>query len=215
MKNLLYKECRLALHPAPLMFLGLSAMMMIPNYPLFITFFYTCLGIFFICLTGRENKDIYYSILLPVGKSALVKARLALVILLETVQVLLAMLFAALRSLVIAGPNEVGMNANLAFFGFALLMLGLFNFFFFRAYYKNTDQVGKPFLFGCIAFTFLMLAVETCSHVVPFVRDYLNTGAGENLLYKLAVFIAGVLLYILLTFAAYKSSVKSFNQLDI
>lgn len=215
MKNLLYKEFRLALHPAPLMFLCLSAMMMIPNYPLFVTFFYTCLGIFFICLIGRENKDIYYSMLLPVCKSALVKARFMLIILLETAQILLAMLFAALRCTVIAEPNAVGMNANTAFFGFAMALLGLFNFFFFRAYYKNTDQVGKPFLYGCIAFTLVMLAVEACSHVVPFVRDFLNAAAGEYLLYKLVVFIAGVLSYILLTFAAYKSSVKAFNKLDI
>lgn len=153
--------------------------------------------------------------LLPVRKSAIVKARLTLVILLETAQVLLAMLFAFLRSMVIAMPNAAGMNANLAFFGFALVMLGLFNFFFFKSYYKNTDQVGKPFLYGCIAFTLVMLAVEASAHIVPFVRDFLNAGTGEYLIYKVPVFIAGVLVYLLLTFAAYKSSVKSFDQLDI
>ena len=59
MKNLLLKEWRLALHPAALLFLCLSSMLLIPSYPYFVIFFYTCLGLFFICLSGRENKDIY------------------------------------------------------------------------------------------------------------------------------------------------------------
>ncbi len=62
MKNLLYKEFRLASHPAAFLFLGLAAMMMIPNYPLTVTFFYPCLGAFFICLNGRENRDVCWYI---------------------------------------------------------------------------------------------------------------------------------------------------------
>ena len=60
MKQLLYKEWRLAMHPTALLFLGLSLMLLIPNYPYYVTFFYTTLGIFFICVNGRENRDITY-----------------------------------------------------------------------------------------------------------------------------------------------------------
>ena len=43
MKNLLMKELRLALHPAAVMFLALSAMLLIPNYPMYVILFYTSL----------------------------------------------------------------------------------------------------------------------------------------------------------------------------
>lgn len=57
MKNLMRKELLLAMHPASVLFLLLSAMLLIPNYPYYVICFYTCLGTFFICLTGRENRD--------------------------------------------------------------------------------------------------------------------------------------------------------------
>ena len=58
MNRLLQKELRLAMHPASVGFLLLSALLLIPNYPYYVTFFYTSLGVFFICLGGRENKDV-------------------------------------------------------------------------------------------------------------------------------------------------------------
>ena len=58
MKNLLRKELVLALHPTAPLFLALSAMLLIPNYPYLVAFFYTGLGVFFTCLNGRENDDV-------------------------------------------------------------------------------------------------------------------------------------------------------------
>lgn len=215
MKSLLYKELRLSLHPASVMFLCLSAMMLIPNYPLFITFFYTCLGIFFICLNGRENKDIDYTMSLPVRKRNIAGARFLMVVLLEVSQLLLAVPFAFLRSMFVSDSNAVGMNANAAFFGFALLMLGLFNYFFFTAYYRNPGKVGRAFLFGCIALTVCMLAVETCSHIVPFVKIQLNQPGTQYLLPKLMVLLLGAAAFALLTLLAYRRSANSFEKLDL
>ena len=65
LSKLLYKEFKLALHPAAVLFLLLSSMMLIPNYPMYVLFFYNTLGIFFICLSGRENHDLAYSLSLP------------------------------------------------------------------------------------------------------------------------------------------------------
>ena len=60
MLNLLRKELRLAVHPTSWIFLGLSLMLLIPSYPYYVAFFYTGLGIFFTCLSARENQDISY-----------------------------------------------------------------------------------------------------------------------------------------------------------
>lgn len=56
MKELLKKEISLVLHPTNWLFLALSALVLVPNYPYYVTFFYTGLGIFFLCLSGRENQ---------------------------------------------------------------------------------------------------------------------------------------------------------------
>ncbi|MEG2624491.1 MAG: ABC-2 transporter permease, partial [Clostridia bacterium] len=94
MKNLFYKECRLAAHPTSILFLLLSAMLLIPNYPYLVVFFYTSLAIFFVCLAGRENHDIFYTLSLPVAKRDIVRARFAFSVVLQLAQILIAVPFA-------------------------------------------------------------------------------------------------------------------------
>ena len=65
---LLKKEWKLVMMPVPLLFLLLSALVLVPNYPYYVTFFYTTLGIFLMMQFARENRDLYYMALLPVTK---------------------------------------------------------------------------------------------------------------------------------------------------
>ena len=116
MKTLLYKEFRLASHPTTFLFPLLSAMLLIPNYPYYVVFFYTTLGIFFVCLSGRENHDIFYTMLLPVEKRSLVRARMLFAVCMEAVQLVLAVPFAVLRTHFAMPGNAAGMDlpANVA-----------------------------------------------------------------------------------------------------
>ena len=215
MKNMLYKEFKLALHPTSIIFLSLSAMMLIPNYPYYMTFFYTTLAIFFTCLSGRENHDIFYSMTLPIRKRDIVKSRFALVVILQLVQILTAIPFAMIRRMFSLPGNLVGMDANVELFGLSFLMLGLFNLVFFTNYYKDTDKVGKSFLWGTIVITLFMFIAEASVHVVPFMKNYLDTKDPEFLSYKLWVLAAGIVLYTLLTLFSYQRSVRSFEALDL
>lgn len=215
MKNLLYKEFRLALHPAATLFLGLAAMMLIPNYPLSVTFFYSCLGVFFISLGARENKDILYTMLLPVKKRDLVKARFSMVILLQTALVVLCVPFFFLRQLYPPEGNVVGMDANLALLGFGFIIMGLFNLVFFPKFFRDPNKVGAPFLLGSAAVFLAVALTEALPHFVPFVRNRLDTALFQFLPEKLLTLLAGAALYTLFTALAYRSSAKAFEALDI
>lgn len=214
MKNLLYKEIRLAMHPMALAFLALSAMLLIPNYPYYVIFFYTSLGVFFICLTGRENRDIFYTLSLPVNKRDVVSARMLTVVLLELAQLLTAGVFAAIKSALPIPPNVVGIDANITFFGSSLAMLGLFNLVFFGSYYKAPDKVGTAFLKGCIAEAVYMIIAEMLVHAVPFARDVLDTPDPQGMGAKLIALAVGALLFIGLTALAWKKAMDSFEKLD-
>lgn len=215
MKNMLYKEFKLAMHPTSIIFLSLSAMMLIPNYPYYMTFFYTTLAIFFTCLSGRENHDIFYTMTLPIRKRDIVKSRFFLVIMLQLAQIITAIPFAMIRRTFSLPGNLVGMDANVAFFGLSFLMLGLFNLVFFTKYYKDTDKVGTSFLLGTIVITIFMIIAEASVHVVPFIKNYLDTKDPEFLAYKVVVLAAGIVLYIVLTLFSYQRSVRSFEALDL
>lgn len=218
MKNLLLllrKELRLTLHPTAPLFLGLSALLIIPNYPYLVTFFYTTLAVFFTCLNGRENRDVVYTMLLPVAKGDVVNSRMLLVCLLEGLQLLCCIPFAILRQKLIADPNAVGMDANIALFGFALVMLGLFNLVFFGIYYRDVQKVGAAFAWASgVEFLFICLT-EGSAHILPFVRDVLDTPDPLYLPQKLAMLLACVLVYMALTAFAWRRALKHFSAQDL
>jgi hypothetical protein len=215
MKNMIYKEFRLALHPTAIIFLALSAMLIIPNYPYYVTFFYTCLGIFFICLTGRENRDIFYMMLLPIRKCDIVRARVMMTVILQLLQMLIAVPFAILRQRMPIPGNQVGMDANIALFGLSLIMMGLFNLAFFTRYYRNPDQVGKAFVLGSTAIFLYMGVMETLTHIIPLFRDRLDTPDPQFLTEKLTVLAVGAVLYAALTFLGCRRSEKLFEKIDL
>ena len=100
MKALLYKQLRLVCHPMTPVFCLFGIMVIIPNYPYTVIFFYVTLGLFFSFLNMREQKDLYYTALLPVPKRDAVKAGCLFTALIElTSLVLLApcCLLAAMR----------------------------------------------------------------------------------------------------------------------
>jgi hypothetical protein len=215
MKNLLKKEFLLAMHPTVPIFLLLSAMLLIPNYPYYVVFFYTGLAVFFTCLSGRENHDLAYTIQLPVAKRDVVRGRFVFVLLIEDAQMLIAIPFAILRQSLPLPGNTVGMDANISLFAFSLVLLGLFNRIFFTRYYRNVQQVGKAFVVASAVVFLYIAAVEVCAHAVPFVRDRLDTPDPQFLPEKLIALAVGLIVFGLLTEFSYKKSVFLFERQDL
>ena len=120
MTKLLKKEFALFTHPTSWMFLAFGAMMLIPGYPMYVPLFWTTLGLFYACLSARENNDLYYTLLLPVRKRDAVRARGLYFALMELLQLLACVPFAILRYVLKIGPNNAGMDVNLALFGLGL-----------------------------------------------------------------------------------------------
>ena len=147
MNALLYKQLRLVCHPMTPVFCLFGVMVLIPNYPYTVIFFYVMLGLFFTFLNVREQKDIYYSAILPVPKRDTVKAGCVLVALVE------------LLSLAVLGPcallavrlqpgkdNLVGMDPNLALFAAGFLLYAVFNAVFLTSFYRSGYKVGVAFI---------------------------------------------------------------------
>lgn len=217
MKNILYKEFRLAVHPTGFLFLAMPLMLLIPNYPYYVAYFYMTLALFFTCLSGRENHDIAYTMTLPVRKRDLVRGRMTAAVVLEVAEILLSVPMILLRSGLDMPGNAAGMDANTAMLGVALGMLGGFNLVFFTKYYRNPNQVGVPFIAGSALF-FGMIAVATVlevSPLVPFVRDKLDTPDPQFMAEKLLVLAGGILLFAGLTLLSMKKAEKTFEKIDL
>ena len=98
MRTLLYKQLRLVCHPMTPVFCMFGVMLMIPNYPLTVVWFYVMLGLFFTFLNMREQKDIYYSAILPIRKRDTVKAACLFTALIELASLVIAAPFAVWRA---------------------------------------------------------------------------------------------------------------------
>ncbi len=215
MNNLMYKEFKLAVHPTCYFFLPLAAMLLIPNYPYYVAFFYQTLGIFFIFLNGNATRDVFFTTLLPVRKRDVVRARLGTVVTFELLQILAAVPFAFLRSAVIPGENLAGMEANTALFGLVFVMYGIFNLVFLTMFYRTAYKAGLPFLLSCAAMSVFVVLAEVAIQLTPALKEALDTLNPAYLPQQLAVLLAGMAVYAALTAAAYVKSAATIEKLDL
>ena len=107
LKKLLRKELVLSMHPTVPLMLLLCVMVLIPNYPYTVVFFYSTLSLFFTCLLGRENNDVVYTVGLPVDKRDAVKARMLFAALFQLLQLVLVAVLCAVRRRLGLPANEI------------------------------------------------------------------------------------------------------------
>ncbi len=216
MKHLLYKELRLAKHPTMFLFLLFSAMLLIPSYPYYVAFIYTCLSVFFVFLQGRENNDLSFTALLPVRKRDIVRARCLLVVLMQLAQVLVSLPCAIVGARINPlGGNAAGIEANAAFFGLVLVMYALFNLLFLPAFYRTGYRVGRAFLFAGAAVLVYIVAAELLVQCVPALKASLDTFDPAMRGTRLFVLLLGAGLYAAGSLLACRLSERRFARVDL
>ena len=157
--KMLMKEWKLCMHPTGYIMLLCAALILVPGYPYGVCCFYIGLGIFFICLTARENHDASYTLTLPVSRGDAVKARILFCALLEILDILLISLFVLVKNAIGNLPNPAGLDAGLALTGEGLLIFTLFNMVFFPVYYRDINKPGKAFAIAATA-VFVWIVLE-------------------------------------------------------
>ncbi|MFV0351037.1 MAG: ABC-2 transporter permease [Oscillospiraceae bacterium] len=214
MKNLLYKEFRLCILPGLYLFFLGAAMLLIPSYPYYVAFFYQCIALQITTQYGRDKNDVYFSVLLPIKKRDVVKARFCTAAILQCAQIVLAIPFAVLRYAINPAPNVAGIEANVAFFGLVFLLFGVFNFIFFTQYYKAPHKLAGAFIKSMVVVLLFIAAAEALVMAVPLLNRTLDTIAPAMLGVQILVLLVCIGLYLLLMVAGYKKSAKVFEQLD-
>ncbi len=217
MKSLLRKECKLAALPLTYFFLAFGFMALLPGYPILLSAFFVCLGLFQMFQTAREANDLLYTALLPIRKADAVKARMLFCSFIELAAFALSAVCTLLRMTALKDAasyrTNALMNANLVYLGFLLLIYGCFNAVFVRGFFKTGGALFKPFLaFGVLAF--LLVAVGEALHFIPALSA-VNAFGFDKIGLQAAFLVAGAGLFALLTWAAEKSAEKAFEQVDL
>ena len=214
MKALLYKQFRLVCHPMTLIFCLFGIMVLIPNYPYTVIFFYVMLGLFFTFLNIREQKDIYYSALLPVPKRDTVKAGCAFVVIIEVLSLVVLIPCSLLAVHLQPGKdNLVGLDPNLALLAAGPLLYAVFNGAFLPSFYANGYKVGMAFINAVIPTTLAMGALEALPHFPALTwLDDLDAATQVRLL---PVLIGSVLIYAGGMALTFRASARRYEKVDL
>lgn len=168
-------------------------------------------GDFYTFQQSREANDILYTILLPIDKKDVVRARYAFVCLIE----LAAFALTVLRMTALSGSQvyreNVLMTANPVYLGFAAVIFALFNGVFVGGYFRTAYRFGKPFiLFVILGFVVVGLG-ETLHHLPGL------SGLNDTVYAPVqAVFLAvGLAVYVLVTILSCRRAECRFEKLDL
>lgn len=217
MQNLIYKEFRLATLPLTFIFLAFSLMTFIPGYPILCGPFFICLGIFQSYQRNREDSDILYSVVLPVKKTDVVKAKYLAAVILQMIAFVLSAAFTGIRmSFLFDSPvyeANVMMAANPVFLAFVLIIFAAFNAVFIGGFFKTAYATGKPFVIFIIVNFLIIGAAETLHHLPGL--EWLNaldfSFAGPQLI----VLLMAIIVYAAATTAACRTAQRSFEKINL
>ena len=217
MRNLIYKELRLATPLLTFLFLGFSLMTFIPGYPVLCGAFFICLGMFQGYQYSREAGDMDYSVLLPVKKTDIVRAKFAGAVIIELTAFALMAVFTLIRMIFMAEAGvyvqNALMSANLVFLGFVLLIFALFNCIFIGGFFKTAYGIGRSFVFFIVV-CFVVIIIAEAMHHMPGMA-WINTLDFGHAGGQTAVLAAGVFAYACITAASCSIAQKRFGELDL
>lgn len=217
MRNLLIKEFKLATPLLTYLFIGFAVMTFIPGYPILCGAFFMCLGMFQGYQYSREAGDMDYSILLPVKKTDIVKAKFASAIILEAAAFCLFAVFTLIRMSFMSETavyvQNVMMPSNFVFLGFVLLIFAIFNVVFIGGYFKTAYGIGKQFICFIVICFAVITAAEALHHIPGM--EWAGALGYEHIGMQLAALVCGVIAFVLLTATACSKAKKRFENLDL
>ena len=217
MTELFNKELKLAASPLSYFFIVAAFLTFVPGYPILLGAFFTTLGIFYSFQSTRENNDIGYTLLLPVAKKDIVRSKFAFVVFIEACSFALMVVITLVRMIFLTDAavyvSNALMCANLSFLGFALLIFGLYNFVFVRGFFKTAYYFGKPFIAYIVVSLIVIVFAEALHHFPGLER--VNSFGFADLQPQALIFCVGAVSFAVLTLAAVKLSVKTFERIDL
>lgn len=213
MKNLLYKEFRLIVQPYTYLMALLAGLLLIPEYPYFIAFMYVFISIPIIFVVCKEYKDIYFTVLLPVRKTDIVKARFMTVIAIELMQLLISVPLAFINRALYPRGNPAMLDVNMALFGFVFVIYAIFNAFFLPGFYRTASRMVLPVALATVAAIFFGALVEFLVMVVPAFKLYFDTP--DRMLSQALTLVAGIAVFAVTNLLAYRRAAANFKKIDV
>lgn len=223
MKALLYKEFKLAMHPlCYLLILVFPLMMLIPSYPLAISFIYVLVAyplLFLGANKGQQSNDLLFSVLLPVRKKDIVMARMITVLLMQAMTIAMSLIiypialyssYTALQAAEEIVVPGLGFNSYVLLLAFVIIGYAVADLIFFPLYYRN----GKSIVLGTLLATLVFVAIIAVTTIIlPYIPG-LEGINNLNLGIQFGALAGALIISFLLHWAVYKASSNLLEKVD-
>jgi len=228
MKNLLYKELRLAMHPVCYLFTFLfPILVLIPNYPLFVATLYIVpiLSVLFLgAQKGKQSNDLFYTALLPVRKKDIVKGRMGSVLFMEFGTLIMTSLLIPIKMVIEKAmpviPGQPGMNlpgmgsaTYVSTLAFAILGYAIVNTFFFLMFYKSGRSITAPTLLS----TFIYIPfVCLFTLILPLtVKGYTEHFFAAKIGFQFIYLGVALIIFMAVNYLVYRKASRELEKADL
>ncbi len=212
MNNLLYKEFKLTISPfffvLPVL---LGALMLIPQWLFFLVPLYFCFITVPNLFAGyKAQNDLSFSVMMPVRKSEIVKAKLLSIMTLELVHIIFAAIFAVLNKVLYNNEN-LFFNPNAAFIGLVFVMFGIFNLVLFPMFYKTGYKYGAAVIVSTIAAFLFSAAMELSVVFSHEAAIFFEADVNR----QIVILALGLIVFLAMSYITYKISLNRFKKVDV
>ena len=223
MKALLYKEFKLAMHYMCYMFMFVfPVMILIPGYPIAVGFIYilSCYPILFLGANkGQQSNDLLYSVLLPVRKKDIVKARIFTVLIMQFAFIAIMSMLLPIAFAIGSGTNAqipgLDLNGFVSVVAIAIVGYSLADLIFFSIYYRHGKSIVASTLMTILGFV-VYLGIFTIA--IPYIPNigagykYWLNDAGVGI--QFAFLAVALILCAVLHYVVYKVASKNLEKVD-
>lgn len=217
MYNLLLKELKLGVNPFfYLLPILTGALMLIPGWIYSIVLLYFCwITVPNLSGTYKAQNDLLFSFMMPVTKKDIVKAKVALIVILELLHIVIAVIFGIINTRLYPNFNNYFFGPTVGFWGLGFTMFAIFNLIFISMYFKTAYKFGAPTIAAIIGAMLFAGGAEWLGIKNATLFDLFKGNGTDNLAIHLPILFTGMAIFAVFTFIAYQIAIKRFEKVDI
>lgn len=217
MYNLLLKELRLGVSPFFYILPFLTgALMLIPGWLYFIVLLYFCwITVPNMCGTYKAQNDLLFSFMMPVTKKDIVKAKIAVIVILELLHIVIAVIFGMINTHLYPNFTNFFFGPTVGFWGLCFIMLAIFNLIFISMYFKTAYKFGAPTIAAITGAMLFAGGSEWLGIKNSMLFDLFKGSGANNMVIHLLILFIGIAIFAVFTFIAYHIAIKRFKRVDI
>jgi hypothetical protein len=219
MYNLVKKDLILGINRMFFIFPALlGLLMLIPSWVYFLVPMY----FFWISVPNMFNNfktqnDMLFTSMMPVTKRDMVKARIAVIAILELLHVGFAAIFGVVHDFVYANMN-IGYQffaPSMGFWGLCLVMMAIFNIVLIPLYYKTAYKFSVPLILATASAMIFAGVVQWLGIRIKSVSDIFNVTIAEHIGLHASILAAGIVIFAAFALIAYRIAVRRFLQVEL